>query len=136
MDRKGQSAVIFVILIPVFLILAALVVDTGINMYNEKKLKNTTEDILINLLENNVVEEKLEERASLIYENNDIDTEYLQIEKTYGDKIIISNSNECYSFMNSLLNKGNGKRQITVEAEGYLKNNKVIVTFEGERYED
>ena len=39
MDRKGQSAVLFIILIPVFLLIAGLVVDMGINIYNEKKNK-------------------------------------------------------------------------------------------------
>lgn len=136
MDRKGQSAVLFIILIPVFLLIAVLVVDMGINVYNEKKLKNVTEDVLINLLENNVEEDKIKDKATLIYENNNIDTEYLQIEKSYGDKITIIISNEYYSFMNSILNKGNGKRQTTVEASGYINNGQVIITFEGENYED
>ena len=136
MDRKGQSAVLFIILIPVFLLIAGLVVDMGINIYNEKKIKNVTEDVLINLLENNVEEDKIKDKAILIYDNNNIDTEYLQIEKSYGDKITIINSNEYYSFMNSILNKGNGKRQTIVEASGYIDNGQVIITFEGEIYED
>ena len=102
----------------------------------KKKIKNVTEDVLINLLENNVEEDKIKDKAILIYDNNNIDTEYLQIEKSYGDKITIINSNEYYSFMNSILNKGNGKRQTIVEASGYIDNGQVIITFEGEIYED
>lgn len=137
MDKKGQSAVIFIILIPVFLIITAIVVDMGINSYNEKKLKNVTEDVLEVLVESEKLEvEELKKSAVRIYEDNDIGCEYLYIEVLYDNKIKISNNYVYYSFMNSLFNRGNGNRQINVEAIGYKDNDKLVIEFEGEDYEN
>ena len=64
MDKKGQAAVIFIILIPVFLVMTAMIIDTGINMYSEKKLKNVTSDVLEVLV-------KSDDLANLTYENEE-----------------------------------------------------------------
>ena len=128
MNNKGQSTIIFVILIPIFIIFAVLIADTAINIYNDKKLKNITEEVLTDILENNVSEEKIESRARIIYEENDIDTEYLNIEISSDKKIKIYNSTLYYSVINSIFK--NGTRQSVVRAVGYLdSNNNVIVEF-------
>lgn len=139
MDRKGQAALIFIILIPVFMVLAAIIIDTGINMYYEKKLKNITEDVVTNLLENEKLEdlntedqEELIKKAKKIYEDNKINTESLYIEFTYGERIILSNTHTYYSFMNSLFNKGNGNRQIFIEVEAYKDSqSKIVIEYKG-----
>lgn len=128
MDRKGQSTVIFIILIPVFIIITTLIVDTGINMYNEKKLKNVTEDVLTNLLESDLSEDKYYNRAKNIYETNDIDTDFLSINVTYDNRIELYNSTIYYSFLGTLLNRGN--HQTVVEAEGYKnENGEIVIKF-------
>ena len=140
MNRNGQSAVIFIILVPVFLLLAVIILDTGINMHSEKKLKNVTEDVLELLLSNEDLEnvsyeneeevlEELREEAVRFYENNEIDTSDVYIELSYGQRIIITNIHRNYSLANSLLGKGDGKRQIRVKAEGYLDDGELVVEF-------
>lgn len=142
MDRKGQAALVLIILIPVFMVLAAIIIDTGINMYYDKKLKNVTEDVVTNLLENENIkeidsenEEQIEEiikKAKKIYEDNKINTESLYIEFAYGERIILSNTHIYYSFMNSLFNKGNGNRQIFIEVEAYKDSKgEIVIEYKG-----
>lgn len=147
MDKKGQATVIFIILIPVFLVLTAIIIDTGLNLYNEKKLKNVTSDVLEVIVKSddlaNVTYENEEEvlnnltdKAIIIYEENKMDTDDLFLEIMYGGRIKISNNYTYYSFMNSLFNKGNGMRQITIEAEAYLDEAEVVIEFKDGSNED
>lgn len=127
MNKHGQSLVLFIIIIPISIIVTALVVDTGINMYNEKKLKNVTEDVITNILENDLTSDKYEERAKNIYEKNKIDTDYLMVTETY-DGIEVYNSTLYYSLFNSIFR--NGTRQTTVNARGRKDDNgKITVEF-------
>ena len=48
MNKNGQTLVMFVIIIPIFIILLAFVVDTGIILKNTTKLNSTTKTILKN----------------------------------------------------------------------------------------
>jgi len=146
MNKLGQSSIIFIILIPVFLLFAAIILDTSVNMHNEKKLKNTTEDVLEILLKEEVLKNvtyeneeqvinELKEKASRIYKANEIDSEFIYIDVLYNGGIEISNNYTYYSFMNSLFNKGEGKRQITIEAEGYIQDDKIVVEFKEGAYD-
>lgn len=145
MNKKGQAAVIFIILIPVFLVLTAIIVDTGINMHNEKKLNNVTNDVMEVLLDEELINsvtydnedevlDKLKKQAIRIYGENDIETENLYIDIN-GGRLSLSNTHTYYSFMNTLFNKGNGMRQISIDVEGYLNEGEVIVQFKDGRHE-
>lgn len=142
MNKKGQALVLFIILVPVFLVMSAIFVDMGINSHNDKKLKNITEDVMEVLLDDESINEvsyeneeevisDLKKQAERIYSANDIDTEYLYIEVSYGGKVILSNTYTHYSFMNSLLGKANGNRDITISVEGYISDGKKVIEFEG-----
>lgn len=146
MDKKGQAAVIFIILIPVFLVLTAIIVDTGINMYNEKKLENVTVEVMETLVKEEDLQsvtyeneeevlKNLKKTAIRIFEENEIETEYLVLNISYGGRLSIDNTHKYYSFMNTLFNKGNGMRQININAEGYLENDEVIVEIKDGRDE-
>ena len=65
-----------------------------------------------------------------------MDTDDLFLEITYGGRIKISNNYTYYSFMNSLFNKGNGMRQITIEAEAYLDEEEMVIEFKDGSNED
>lgn len=127
MGKKGQTSLIFIILIPVFMIIAALVIDTGVAMYYEKKQKNVAEEVITNLLESDLTEEEYYNRAKNIFEKNDIDTEFLSID-TIGGRITLYNSDVHYSFLGTLFKSIN--HQSVVEAEGYKDSSgKIIITF-------
>jgi len=140
MDRKGQALVLFIVLIPIFLILSIVLVDMGINTHNEKKLKNVTQDVMEILLDDKTIydinynnreeiNENLKKEAERIYFANDIDTDDLFVEVTYAGRIELSNTISHYSFMNSLLGKGNGERTVTILVEGHIYDGEKIIEF-------
>lgn len=147
MGKKGQALVLFIIIIPIFLVVSAVLVDMGINKQNEKKLKNVSSDIMEVLLDDESLKDvtyenrkevtnNLKKQAERLYDANDLETEFLYVELTYGDKIILTNSMSHYSFLNSLFGKGNGNREITVTITGYISDGKKIIEFEDDSNED
>lgn len=76
MNNKGQTLVIFIILLPVFLAFCALVIDLGLATYENTKLKNTTKSILNSVIKNDKVSV---ENITRLYQKNDINIENLKI---------------------------------------------------------
>ena len=81
MNRNGQVLVFFVILIPIFLTIAAFAIDLGYNYYQSNALNNLNKMVIkygMKHIENNNVRTKM---IDLIYKNNhDIDEYTLLIE--------------------------------------------------------
>ena len=127
MNNKGISTVSTIILIPIFIVVSVLISDTCINIYYEKKFKEATKEVITDLIENDVNEEKLESRASITYQEYNFDTEFLLVELTESNKIKIYNSTKHYSVIDSFFKKG--KRQITIKAEGYKNGNDIIIDY-------
>lgn len=147
MKNNGQALVMFIIIIPVFLIVTAIFIDMGINSYNEKKFKGISKEIVKTLLDNenlkNVnydnedkIVEELKEQAIMLYDANDITSENLVITIGYGNEITLFNTYKHYSFINSLFGRGNGMREINVEITGFIKDGEKIIEFKGETHED
>ena len=60
MDNKGQTLVVFVLLIPLFMVLAAFIVDNSIIVNKNLHLKNVTKDIIrIDLLKETMSDDKI-----------------------------------------------------------------------------
>ena len=147
MNKNGQALVLFIVLIPVFLVLTAIFVDKGINSYNDRRFRNITEDIMEELLNNDIlnnvtydnedeVKEILKKQATMIYDANEIGVEFLTIEIGYGNEVTLFNTYEHYSFMNSLFGRGNGMRQISLEVIGEIEDGEKIIEFKDGSNED
>lgn len=101
MNRKGQTLILFVLMIPVLLILAALVIDIGL-MTNEKiKSSNVTAMILKEEYENRN-QRDIEKRIKSSYEKNKIETENLDI-KASNDYLWIQNEYNIDSIFGKLI---------------------------------
>ena len=147
MNKKGQALILFIVLIPVFFVITAILVDLGINTYYEKKINNISEDIVFALLDNDdlktvtyeneeEVREQLMEEAIMLYDLNEINTDNLSIEMGYGSEFTFFNTYDHYSFMNSLFGRGNGKRQISVKIDCSIENGEKIIEFKDGSNED
>ena len=79
-DKKGQTLIAFVIIIPVFLIFLAFVVDMGIYLKEYTKWNSTTRTILKTTYEYKD-DEDYKEKVAELYEKNNIPIKNLQIEK-------------------------------------------------------
>ena len=123
MDSKGQTLVIFVLILPILLLLFALIWEVGnlgltINKY-ETEIKDTIEYGL-NHLDNENLEEVL---TNLLKANLDGD-----ISVEINNQVIKVNVKQKYdALFNNLLNN---RFDIDLTYNGYIENNKFIIQKE------
>ncbi|MCI8575378.1 MAG: hypothetical protein HFI09_02805 [Bacilli bacterium] len=122
MNRNGQTLILFVIMIPIFLGIAALVIDLGILNNAKSKLEHTTDTILKEYyskrMENNIKEEIKES-----FNKNKIATEHLGVEAS-SSSLKITNEETVKSIFGNL---------IGIE-EYHIKTTKVIREKENKYY--
>jgi len=119
MNNKGQSLVLFILIIPILLGIVVLVIDVGNAIYEKNKINSTIEMIIEYGLEDNYNKEQLEELINYNLNNNNysvnIDNKVINISvNTYIDGII-SNVINIDGF------------KIISEYNGYIENNKKVI---------
>ena len=120
MNKKGQTLVVFILLIPLFLLVAAFIVDKGYMVYKNIEMKNVTKDIIrIHLNKKELKDEEIID----IYKKNDIPTTKLNI-NIKEDKITISNTYYVDSIFGKIVNLSN--YEVSCKVTGFLKDNKVV----------
>lgn len=83
MNKHGQTLIIFVILIPIIILMTALVVDTGLLMFENRKANNVLDNAITVAFKKNdqrVIEDLLKQ--------NDIPTKELKITSDNSDWIV------------------------------------------------
>lgn len=117
MNKKGQTLIAFVLLIPIFLIFLAFVVDTGLILKENTKLNSTTKTIL-----KNTYKEPVEEKIKELYKKNDIPTENLTIE-IESNNIRVTNEYEIDSIFGNII--GLKKYKIKLKIRATIQNDEV-----------
>lgn len=118
MNKKGQTLILFVILIPILLGLLAFVVDVGFIVSKTVQLKEVTKMIL----ENTYEDASLEEIKDLFLEN-DIPVENLEVE-IQSDRIRIQNEYEIDSIFGSVI--GLSSYEIRAQITGIIREDTII----------
>ena len=123
MNRRGQTLVIFIIVLPIFALLAAFAIDSGSMIKTKTKLKSITEmvirDNIDDLSNTNLIND-----IKNIYAKNDIPTDNLKI-LVSTNKLIVSNYYSINSIFGYLI--GNDKYNISIKLTGYYNNDKIII---------
>ncbi len=88
MNNKGQTLILFILIVPVLLLLLAFVVDTGLLLKEHTKINSTTKTILKTTFENRFDENYNEKVVSLFAKNN-LPTNNIIITKE-EDKVLIA----------------------------------------------
>ena len=96
MNKRGQTLILFVILIPILLGMAAVVVDVGYLISKNVELKEVSKTILEEVMEDASVE-KIKDLFLL----NDIPVENLEVD-ILNDQIHIQNEYEIDSILDRL----------------------------------
>ena len=125
MNNKGQTLVLFVMLLPVLFILLCLVVDIGF-LYSEKnKLNNVVKENIEYFLKNDV--ENIEENLSkLLYKN--IDNVKIVKVNFEDNKLIVKINKNYKSIFSNIINKD--LYEVKVSYIGYKIDDKVIIEKE------
>lgn len=90
MNRKGQTLVVFALLLPILLLFMAFVIDTGFILKESTRLNSTTKTILKTTFENRR-DGSYREEVEQIFKKNDIPITNLQV-IVQEDAVQISNS--------------------------------------------
>lgn len=125
MNRRGQTLVLFVMIIPIFLLLLAFVVDTGYLFMQHTKLESTTKTILKTTYKEKDSED-FEKKVFDLYEKNNIPTENLKID--HKEKIEVQNHYEIESIFGKMI--GLKYYEITIKMKIYSENDQLIIVKE------
>ena len=118
MNKRGQTLILFVILIPILLGMAAVVVDVGYLISKNVELKEVSKTIVEEVIDN-ASEEKIQDLFLL----NDIPVENLEVE-ILDDRVHIENEYEIDSIFGSII--GLSTYQVRVDITGIRENEQVI----------
>ena len=125
MNNKGQTLILFVMILPLLFILLCLVVDIGL-LYSEKnKLDNIVKENIEYFLENNI-EDAEDELNKLLYKN--IDNVKIENIDFRDNKLKVEVTKKYKSIFSNILNKDFYK--IKVSYIGYKLENKIIIEKE------
>ena len=126
MNRNGQTLVVFVIIVPVFILLMAFVVDTGYLLKEYTRLNSTTKTVLKTTYEkSNDVNYK--EMVVNLFNENKIPVNNLEL-SVNNEKISIKNQYSIESIFGQII--GLKEYQVKIEMSSYQKDNKIIVEKE------
>ena len=124
MNNKGQTLVVFILLIPLLLILGAFIVDNSMIVYKNLELTHITKDII----KSNFTKKDLsEEEIKIIYEENNITIKNIDISKQ-DNSLSIKVSYEIESIFGKLINIKN--YDISTEITGILEKGRVVFKTE------
>ena len=79
MNNKGQTLILFVLLLPLFLLLMAFVIDTGMILKEKTKLDSTLRTVLKTTYKEKE-EDNYEERLTKLLEENEIPCNNMELE--------------------------------------------------------
>lgn len=120
LNNKGQTLVVFILLLPVFLALCAFVIDVGLMSYENIKLKNTTKSILNSVTDKN----KITKNAIIdLYKQNDINVDNLVL-KIDENAIELENDYFISSIFGKILQIE--EYEVRVKAKMNISNKEII----------
>lgn len=124
LSNKGQSLAIFVIFLPVFILMGALIVDLGLAKYNDNKIDNINKMVLsygLKHIDNNPYNDMID----LIYQNDSkIDSYSIDIDQE-NKTIKISIDKSSKGLFGKIIDKEIYKEKSSYI--GYIKDEKIII---------
>ena len=139
MKSNGKSNIIFLILIPIFLIISLIIVDTFVSYAENKKYRGITENIIKDVMSNEeLYEEDYYNEIKRLYELNNYETDSLVVD---GDSysLRIDNEHSYFGIISSLTNRSAEDTVIKILGIDFKvkKSSKVIISAEARyNYED
>jgi Flp pilus assembly protein TadG len=126
LNNKGQTLILFVILIPIVLVLMALVIDTSY-LYKEKtKLESTTKTIIKNNYDKKDSDD-IDKIITDLYQKNNIETNNLIISVS-DNSLAIKNYYSIDSIFGNII--GIKKYDIKVSLKGIKNNDEIKIIKE------
>lgn len=125
MNNKGQTLVLFILLLPIIFILFCVILDYSLLNIEKIKTQNIVKQLINDELENNTGIQKSEQKITYLLNKN--------IENVNIQKLDVTNNEitvTIYKDYKSILSLIKGNYQIKVSYKGYKINNKIIIKKE------
>lgn len=126
MNRRGQTLILFVLLLPILLLLMAFTIDTGVVLKEHIRLNSTTKSILKTTFSRHL-EEDIERKITDLMEKNSIPIENLKVIKT-SESVGIQNEYEIESIFGKIVGIKEYKIKLSLKAK--LENGRVKIEKE------
>lgn len=122
MNNKGQTLVIFLILIPIIIVILTLVIDLGLVQSTKTKMLKVTEMIIEDVIDKEGYDK--EELVKRLYKENKI--KYTSLKVTFDDnKLSINIIKNIDGLFGKFISLNNYKIEISLT--GYRQNDKIII---------
>ena len=113
MNNKGKSNIIFIILIPLFIVIALLIVDT-LNSYSENnRYKHITEDIIKDTMNSDLDSTEYYDEIKRLYKLNNYEVDSLVVDANDYEVNVI-NEHNYFSLLTSLKKSFNETSEIKI----------------------
>ena len=123
MNNRGQTLELYIILIPVLLLFAAFVIDSGVMVRENTKLNSVTK-LIINETIDEINDPKINDKIKNLYIRNGIPTDKVII-KIKDNKLTISNEYVKTSMFGYIID--NYEYKVKIKLTGYKENDKIII---------
>ena len=120
MNSRGQTLVIFVIILPILLVMLTLIIDLGFMYIEKRNIENNVYDSTKYYLEN-IDEEDICNKVNKLLNKNikDIDKLIIKDEEDYVEIMVSKNRKSIYSIITN-------DTEISVNYKGYKENKRII----------
>ena len=106
MNKNDKGSIIFILLIPIFLIISLVVIDTLINYTVEKNYKRVTENIIKDIItDEEIYYDEYYEKIKKLYELEGYETEMLIVDANEYD-FYLENEHKYHGLFSSLFGVG------------------------------
>ncbi len=126
MNKKGQTLISFVIILPVFILFLAFIVDTGMLLKEKNKLNGTTKTIIKNSYQKRF-ENDYQDQIIDSFEKNKIPTHHLILE-VQNETISVANEYEIESIFGQIIGIENYKIHLNMTFQ--VNQDKIILKKE------
>jgi len=123
MNKKGQTLVLFIVLMPLFLMAFTLIFDSAYITLENNRLNNIAKTAIKDILENNYSEDQVHK---MIKENS---TDIMIKELDVGTEVKVLLRKDISSFFGQVL--GYDHYELTANYVGTIKNGKLMITEKG-----
>lgn len=137
MNNKGKSNIIFIILIPLFIVIALLIVDT-LNSYSENnRYKHITEDIIKDTMNSDLDSTEYYDEIKRLYKLNNYEVDSLVVDANDYEVNVI-NEHNYFSLLTSLKKSFNETSEIKILGITFKvkKNSKSIIKVKANKIDN
>lgn len=137
MNNKGKSNIIFIILIPLFIVIALLIVDT-LNSYSENnRYKHITENIIKDTMNSDLDSTEYYDEIKRLYKLNNYEVDSLVVDANDYEVNVI-NEHNYFSLLTSLKKSFNETSEIKILGITFKvkKNSKSIIKVKANKIDN